>query len=168
MRHALYAGSFDPPTNGHLHVIEIGAQLFDELTVVIAGNAGKKGKHMFTVEERVAMLSEMVGPLENVYIEVCDDDTYVASMAEKMGIRWLFRGMRSSDDAKAELALSDLNRKISKKLRTIIAPTEPQYVRVSSSNVKAFIGPDGWEDIVSEFVPPCVLEALKAKHHTAK
>ena len=156
-RRAVYAGSFDPPTNGHLWVIETGAEVFEELHVAVAVNPAKKS--MFTMEERVEMLEEITQPYGNVTVGFFENK-YTVRYAKENGFSHLIRGLRNADDFNAEKTLSSLNMDIEPKIKTFYVAGPDELLKVSSSNVKGMMGPEDWEHEVERYVPQFVLGAL--------
>jgi pantetheine-phosphate adenylyltransferase len=162
---AVYAGSFDPPTNGHLWVIETGAELFDELHVAVAVNPIKKS--MFTMEERVEMLEEIARPFGNVTIGNFENK-YTVRYAKELGYNYLLRGLRNADDFNSEKTLSSLNSDIEPKIRTFYVAGPDELLKVSSSNVKNMMGPEDWEHEIERYVPQFVLGALVKRFEELK
>ncbi|MBL8923261.1 MAG: pantetheine-phosphate adenylyltransferase [Myxococcaceae bacterium] len=130
MRIAVYAGSFDPVTSGHLDVIEKARALADTLHVVVAMNPEKTGS--FSVEERVALLQACVPPS----VVVTSTPGLVIDYARSVGARWLVRGVRSVTDAEAELRLASLNATLAPELTTVFVNADPARAEVSSSRLK--------------------------------
>ncbi len=159
-RRALYAGSFDPPTNGHTWVIEQGARLFPELHVAIGVNPDKKP--LFDVEERVEMLEHSVQHLGNVSVGLFEGK-YLAKYAREIGGNALLRGLRSPEDLKMELTIAEVNRRIEPEITTTYVACPSELAVVSSSLVKGLVGFEDWEELVGQYVSPFVLEALKKK-----
>jgi pantetheine-phosphate adenylyltransferase len=161
MTTAVFPGSFDPPTNGHLSIIERASQLFDSIDVVIAVNADKK--YLFTREERFAMMTELIKPFENVSLHICDE--LIVNYAKKTGAKVLLRGIRNTNDFAYEFDLSLMNHTLNPDVETLFIPTEQRYVIVKSSSIKelAQLGGD-----ITGMVPDIVAEALYVKYHTAK
>lgn len=159
-RRALYAGSFDPPTNGHTWVIEQGARLFPELHVAIGVNPDKKP--LFTAEERVEMLEHTVQHLGNVTVGLFEGK-YLVKYAREIGGNALLRGLRSPEDLKMELTIAEVNRRIEPEITTTYVACPSELAVISSSLVKGLVGPEDWEQLVGEYVSPFVLEALKKK-----
>ncbi len=153
---AIFPGSFDPPTYGHLNVISRASALFDRIDVVVSVNPAKK--NLFTPEERVEMLQEMIEPYRNVTIHV--SDTLVVEYAQKLGAKVLIRGIRNANDFAYEFDLSLINHSLNSNIETLFIPTEQQYFTVKSSSIKelASFGGD-----VSKMVPPVVEKKLKEK-----
>ena len=162
---AIYAGSFDPPTLGHVWVIKQAAQIFDRLIVAIGVNPEKK--YTFTVKERTEMLKEIahdVGGADWRRISIVDyTNKFLVRFCEELqDVKYIVRGIRNTDDCKAELAMLRINLKIARiNLTTIFLGPPPELSDVSSSMVKGMCGPEGWEDIVHEFVPAVSFNALR-------
>ena len=136
MRLALYAGTFDPITRGHLSVIERSALLFDRLLVVVAVNPDKHP--LFTADERVAMIRRVVAPWNNVAC-TCTDG-FVVDLARQTGARYLVRGIRGATDVDGEIALADMNRALAREVETVFIPAHPELSQVSSSRLKQLAG----------------------------
>lgn len=160
MRRALYAGSFDPTTNGHMWVLEEGARLFDELVVVIGQNPAKKGS--WSVEERVAMLQECCAHLKNVEVRHFDG-RYLVRVAKALGARYLLRGLRNATDFGYEQTIRNVNRDLEPSVETVFLVTPRELAEVSSSTVRGMVGFEGWEDVVAKYVPPPVLKRMKER-----
>ena len=155
---AVYAGSFDPLTNGHLWVIEEGARLFPKLIVAIGKNAAKR--ETFSLAERLQMLKGSVSHLKNV--EVCDfgENEYLVHFARRKGADYILRGVRNPSDFSYEQTLRLINGDIAKEVTTVFVMPPRELGEVSSSTIKALIGPDGWQEVVRKLVTTLVLEAL--------
>lgn len=169
-RTAVYAGSFDPPTNGHLRLIELGMELFDHLIVLVGTNPGKSP--WFTPEERVALLKESIAGLpsapRNVRVDILPAGTYTSVYASKAVARYLLRGLRNGMDFEAEHDMQELNDHIGVRLpidapRTVYLALDMHSRVLSSSNVKALVGPEGWEHVIFDLVPPPVRAALQRR-----
>lgn len=132
MRIAVYPGSFDPITFGHLSVVERAAQCFDHLTVLVAVNPGKLS--MFTLAERVAMVRSAIAPYPNV--DCHSTDGLVVTFARRIGGRFLVRGVRSATDVEAEIALAQANHELAPEIDTVFVPTRADLSGVSSSKLK--------------------------------
>jgi pantetheine-phosphate adenylyltransferase len=135
MRVALYAGTFDPITRGHLSVIERASRLFDRLLVVVAINPDKQP--LFSADERVAMIREVLVPGRNV--ECTSTAGYVVELAKARGARYLVRGVRSCTDVENEIALANLNRDLAPEIETVFIPAHPALSEVSSSRLKELV-----------------------------
>ena len=153
---AVFPGSFDPPTYGHLNIIERARTIFGRLHVVVAIN---KGKHcLFSSEERVQMLEELTSQWDNVRVSTWD--TLIVDYAKGHEASVLERGVRIIGDFSYEFDLALLNRGLDSKVETVFIPTDPKYFVLSSSSIKelAHFGGD-----ISTMVPPLVAEALAKK-----
>ncbi len=153
---AVFPGSFDPPTFGHLNVIERTISLFDEIDVVVAVNPEKN--YLFSAEERVEMLSELTKNYRNVKIHTWH--SLIVDYAVQNNATVLLRGIRNATDFAYEFDLSLINHSLNSKIDTIFVPTEQKYVTIKSSSIKelARFGGD-----VSKMVPELVAEKLKEK-----
>jgi pantetheine-phosphate adenylyltransferase len=154
-RLAVYAGTFDPITRGHLSVIERAARLFDRLIVIVAVNPAKHP--LFTAEERVALIREVTRPWPGVS---CESTTgYVVDLARARGARYLVRGVRGATDVEAEIALAHLNHGLAPEIETVFIPARADLAEVSSSRLKELVRQG--ED-VSLYCPPEVIAPLRA------
>lgn len=154
---ALFPGSFDPPTYGHLNVIERASRLFDKIDVVISENPGKNC--LFTSDERLVMMKTLVEPYANVSVHIWDK--LIVEYAKQAGAKVLIRGIRNVNDFSYEFDLSLMNHNLNANIETLFIPTEPRYVIVKSSSIKelAQFGGD-----ISGMVPPVVCEAVREKY----
>lgn len=158
MLKAAFPGSFDPPTFGHLNIVERASGIFQELLIVVAVNRQKN--YLFSPDERIAMMRELVKPWKNVTVEVCD--SLIVDFLRKRDIRVLVRGVRGVSDFSYEFDLSMMNKGLDATMETIFMTTDPKYFILRSSAIKelASFGGD-----VSTMVPPPVAEALKSKYY---
>ncbi len=156
MMKAVYAGSFDPVTNGHLDIILRAARLFGGLTVLVMKNAGKTP--LFTIQERVALLQQVTAEIPGV--EVTCADGLLADYARAHQVKILVRGVRGQADLEPELEAAYFNKKFFPEAETVFLPACAELQHISSSAVKEAVraGAD-----VSAFVPPQVVQALRAK-----
>jgi pantetheine-phosphate adenylyltransferase len=155
-RTAIYPGSFDPLTNGHLAIIQRGLKIFDRLVVAVANNLEKVP--LFTVEERKKMIREAVG--DDPAVEVDSFDGLLVDYAKKRGIHRVLRGLRAVSDFEYEFQLANMNRKLLPDFDTVFVMTGEDYFYVSARLVRevARFGGD-----VSELVPRNVAEGLRRK-----
>jgi pantetheine-phosphate adenylyltransferase len=153
---AVFPGSFDPPTYGHLNIVERARGIFEELYVVVAVNRQKTG--LFSPEERLAILQELLAPYENVSVHLCD--TLIVNFARSHGCRVLVRGVRSVPDFSYEFELSIMNKGLDPSIETIFMPTDPKYFVLRSSAIKELASFDG---DLSAMVPPSVAAVLREK-----
>jgi pantetheine-phosphate adenylyltransferase len=153
---AAFPGSFDPPTLGHINIIQRSAAIFDEITVIIAENRLKK--HLFSAEERLNMVSELVKPWKNVLVSLWTG--LIVDFLKERNIPILIRGVRGEGDFSYEFELSMVNKALNPGIETIFLTTDPRYFVIRSSAIKelAFFGGD-----TSAMVPPLVEQALKTK-----
>ncbi len=154
---AVYAGSFDPPTNGHLWMIEKGAKLFDSLVVAIGLNPIKA--YSFSLEERLAMLQEMITPFHNVTVDSFENQ-YLVMYAQTAGASYILRGIRTQTDYEYERSMCYINADINQQIETVFLMPPREIAEVSSSFVKSLIGPAGWESVVSKYIPASILKKV--------
>jgi pantetheine-phosphate adenylyltransferase len=162
-RVAVYAGTFDPVTLGHLWMIEKGSSLFDKLVVAIGTNPDKKCH--FSLEDRMMMLQESIAGYGNVSVSSYQNQ-FLIKYAESMGARFILRGIRSTTDYEYEKSLSYNNRSLNSDIVTVFLLPPREMIEISSSTVRGLIGPEGWEGVVGRYVPPCVLRRLKQNPHS--
>lgn len=157
MRTAVYAGSFDPPTYGHLWMIERGLALFDRLIVAIGSNPAKK--YSFPVEQRLEMLRSCVPKSER--LEVAHfDNRYLVDFAKRKNADYILRGIRSPNDYEYERVMRQINADMAPTIDTVFLMPPRDIAELSSSMVKSLIGPSGWQEIVQRYVPPSVFAQL--------
>ena len=155
-RVAIYPGSFDPLTNGHVAIIQRGLNLFDRLIVSVANNPQKKP--LFTVAERMDFIREAVG--SDPHVEVDSFDGLLVEYARRRGVHTVLRGLRAVSDFDYEFQLANMNRKLLPEFESVFVMTGEDYFYVSSRLVRevATFGGD-----VTGLVPPHVATALQAK-----
>ncbi len=153
---AIYPGSFDPPTNGHLDLIQRGSKIFDELVVAILRNSEKTP--MFSVSERLEMLRELLADLGNVRIDTFDG--LMVEYAKSMGASCVLRGIRAVSDYEYELQMALMNRKIEPTLETVFMMPADKYSYVSSRLVREVAQLGG---PVKGLVPEAVEQKLHEK-----
>ncbi len=157
-KNAVYPGSFDPVTYGHMDIIRRASRMFEHVTVVVMNNTAKHS--LFSVDERVRMLREAVGNIDN--IDVDSSDSLLVDYCKKRKIRIAVRGLRAVSDFETELQIAQTNKVLSQGyLDTAFLTTSLVYAYVSSSAAKeiAMFGGD-----TSKLVPDVVREALKEKY----
>jgi pantetheine-phosphate adenylyltransferase len=155
-RTAIYPGSFDPLTNGHVAIIQRGLKVFDRLIVAVANNPQKKP--LFTAEERTRLIRDAVG--DDGRIEVDSFDTLLVEYVRRKGVHTVLRGLRAVSDFEFEFQIANMNRHLDPDLETVFVMTGADYFFVSASLVRevATFGGD-----VSAFVPRNVQAALAKK-----
>ena len=154
---AVFPGSFDPPTYGHLNIIERSCRLFDCIDVAISINPDKS--YLFSAQERFDMLSELTKGFGNVQVHICN--TLIVDYCRTVGAKVLLRGIRNTNDFSYEFDLSLMNRSLNGEVETLFVPTEQRYFLIRSSSIKevARFGGD-----VSGMVPAMVADAIKQKY----
>lgn len=155
---AVYPGSFDPPTNGHADIIGRAAKIFQEVIVAITHNYNKK--HMFTLEERVSMMKEVVSGIDNV--SVSSFSGLLVDYLDEIDSFCVIRGLRALSDFEYEFQMALMNRKLKKNVETIFLMPDQEYTFLSSSMVKeiAYLGGN-----FKDFVPNCVYEKIINKRN---
>jgi len=155
-RIALYPGSFDPPTNGHLSIIHRGLNMFDGLIVAVLRNPAKDA--VFSVEERVELLKEAVNGDSRVEVKAFSG--LLVKFAQEQGVNTVLRGLRAVSDFEYEFQMANMNRKLDPRVETLFMMTGEDYFYISSRFVRdvARLGGD-----VSGLVPSNVLKALKKR-----
>lgn len=156
MKIAIYPGSFDPITSGHLNIIQRASKIFDRLIVCVMINSAKNP--MFTREERVNMIRTVVGNLPNV--EVDSSDELLAEYAKRKGSCVIIKGLRAGSDFENEFQMALVNHKINPSLDTMFLTSESQYMYLSSSMVKEL----GSYDVdLSDFLPKEIISDFKKR-----
>lgn len=159
MKSAIYPGSFDPVTFGHLDVIHRAANIFDELTVSVLNNVGKSA--LFSVEERVKMLEEATKDLPNVKVDSFSG--LLINYTKQKNVHVVIRGLRAITDFEYELQIAQTNHKLSGgELDTIFLTTSLEYAYLSSSSVKEIAH---FKGDVTLCVPEFVAKELYRKYH---
>ncbi|MBD5410791.1 MAG: pantetheine-phosphate adenylyltransferase [Treponemataceae bacterium] len=157
MTKAVFPGTFDPITNGHINIIQRAALLFDEIDVLLAVN---EEKHcLFSSEERLTLIKELVLPYKNVSVHTWSG--LVVEYAKKNGAKVLIRGIRNQTDFSYEFDLSLMNHNLENSVETLFIPTDQKYLLLKSSSIKelARLGGD-----ISDMVPESVRLALEKKY----
>jgi len=139
MRIALFPGSFDPITNGHLDVVKRAVPLFDKIIIAVGTNANKK--YMFTLEQRMAWIKETFKDQEKVVVDSYQGLT--VTYAKKNKAQFLLRGLRNPADFEFEKAVAQANQKMTPELETVFLLTNPEYAFISSSIVRDIIRNNG-------------------------
>jgi pantetheine-phosphate adenylyltransferase len=157
MRRAVYAGSFDPITNGHVWMIEQGRRLFDELVVAIGINPDKR--YLFPLAAREAMLREVVSRSPNVTVATFEN-LFLVHYAKQVDAAYILRGIRNETDYQYERGMRYVNGEFDDGVKTVFLIPPRDLVEVSSSFVKGLVGPNDWEAMVRKYVPPAVYTAF--------
>lgn len=158
MRTAIYPGSFDPITLGHLNIIKRAAVCFDKLIVCVMTNAEKESHGLFTPDERVELIRRVVGQLPNVEVE--RSSGLLAEYAREKHACVVVKGLRAVSDYEKEVQMALINRKLNPRLDTMFLPSSAKYTHLSSSMVKemAAYGAD-----LSDFVPREIIGDVEKK-----
>jgi pantetheine-phosphate adenylyltransferase len=160
-RIALYAGSFDPVTNGHLDVVRHAVKLADRLVLAVGVNPGKAP--LFSADERLAMLKEICGPIAReakCELEVVTFSGLVVEAARKAGATLLIRGLRDSTDFDYEMQMAGMNEAMAPEVQSVFLPASPLARPIAATLVRQIAGMGG---DVTAFVPAAVAERLKKK-----
>ena len=151
---ALYAGSFDPITYGHLDIIRSGVEIFDKLIIAVANNSNKKT--FIKTDDRLRLINECVKNFSNV--EVCSFDGLTVDFAKQNNVSVLLRGIRDVKDFEYEKELAFVNSKLNNEIKTVFLFSNPEHCFISSSNVREIYANNG---NLKDFVPENVISYLK-------
>ena len=167
MRKAVYAGSFDPLTKGHVWMIETGIEMFDELIVAIGNNPDKS--YTFSVDERLDLLRASLPGAPNLS-SANFEHRFLVDYAHDQGAKYILRGIRSENDYEYERVMRYINADLKGEITTVFLMPPRQIAELRSSMVKSMVGPKGWEKPVREYVPQPVFDALVnwASHEPAE
>ena len=156
---AMLPGTFDPPTNGHLNLIERAAGIFDQLYVIVANNSSKKC--LFTADERASVLRKLLQNYPNVEVRIWD--RMVVDFAREHDVAVMIRGVRALVDFGYEFELAMTNKQLNPDLEIFFMPTDPQFFVLRSSAIKemAYYGAD-----ITKMVPQIVADLLITKIHS--
>ena len=161
MKVAIYPGSFDPVTSGHLNIIRRAANIFDRLIVCVMVNAGKNP--MFSLEERVNLIRSVTQDIPNV--EVDSSNELLAEYAKRKGSCVIVKGLRAGSDFENEFQMALINHKINPNLDTMFLTAEHQYMYLSSSTVKEL---GNYDVDLSDFLPEQIIPAFKERIQTIR
>lgn len=153
MKIAIYPGSFDPITNGHIDVLESGAKIFDKVIIAVAKNSEKNG--FLPVSDRIQLIKESTKHLSNV--EVDSFEGLTIEYAKQKGAQVLLRGLRAVSDFEYEMKLSQTNSALAPEIQTVFLITKPEYNFISSSQIREIHANNG---DISKFVPEAVNKYL--------
>ena len=156
MKIAIYPGSFDPITSGHLNIIRRASKIFDKLIVCVMVNSSKKP--MFTRDERVKLIQMSLGDIDNV--EVDSSDELLATYAKRKGSCVIVKGLRAGSDFENEFQMALINHKINPGLDTMFLTSEHQYMYLSSSTVKEL---GNYDVDLSDFLPEQIIPIFKQR-----
>ena len=157
-RIAVFTGTFDPLTLGHLDVIGRGRMLFDHLVVAIGVNPNKKS--LFTIDERLALARQVVEPYPNVSVEAFEELT--VQFVRRIGARVILRGLRTLSDMEYEFSMTMTNQRLDPEIETVFLMADGEYSHVSSSLIKQ-VARFGEEAMLTRFLPPELVGPVMAK-----
>ena len=155
---AIYPGTFDPITNGHLDLVARAAQLFDEVIIAVAENKTKSP--LFSLDERVALAKIVTAEFTNVY--VIGFDNLLVECAKQQGARVILRGLRAVSDFEYEFQMSCVNSRLNNNIETVFLPAKDDMHFVSSRMIRSVAELDG---DISQFVPKCIVRIMKDFYH---
>ena len=156
MKIAVYPGTFDPITNGHIDIIERGLRIFDKILVTVAVNPGKTP--LFSLEERLDLIEQSIGKVENV--EVAQFDGLVADYLKSVNATAMIRGLRAISDFEYEFQMSLMNRKLNEEFETVFLMPAQEYIHLNSTLIKEVSSFNG---DISDYVPKNVENKLNEK-----
>ena len=156
MKIAIYPGSFDPITSGHLNIIRRAANIFDRLIVCVMVNGSKSP--MFTLQERLQMIKDVTGDIPNIEVDASSE--LLAEYARKKRSCVIVKGLRAGSDFENEFSMAIINHKINPDLDTMFLTAEHQYMYLSSSTVKELAG---YDVDLSEFLPEKIIPVFKQR-----
>ena len=151
MRRAVFPGSFDPITLGHENIIRRAIPMFDEIVIAIGVNGSKKS--MFTLDQRIEMLTRVFSNAPSVNVETFSGLT--VRFCEKVNAEWMLRGVRNDADFEYERTIAQMTKKLNPSLETVILFTDPEFAPISSTVVRDILANGG---DVSSFVPKAILD----------
>lgn len=157
---ALFPGSFDPFTNGHLNTVERAATLFDRVIITVATNTTKVG--LFSIEEKISLIEEAIDHLDNVSV-IVQPWGLTVNIAKELNAQFLIRGIRNITDYEYEKNIASMNKRLSEEIETVFLLADEAYANVSSSIIKEIAKFNG---DISAFVPAHVAKALTEKYQT--
>jgi len=160
MSHAIYPGSFDPPTNGHLDIIKRASEVFERLTVAVLENPRKEP--LFTHQERAEMLERISTPYNNVEVDYFQG--LLIEFATRKNTRIIIKGLRAISDFEFEFQMALVNRKLESRVETMFMMTNSKYSYLSSSIVKEIASYGG---DIRQLVPPAIYEMVINKFSTS-
>jgi len=161
---AVYAGSFDPITNGHMYILKQGAKIFDTLVVAVGSNPEKE--YTFSREERIELIRACTKDIPNLKIDHFERE-FLVRYAMRIGATHLLRGIRHEDDFQFERTMRNVNEDISPGIVAIYLMPPRDLSEVSSSFIKNLVGPKGWQEVVKKYVPEPVYKAMLKRYGEA-
>ena len=160
-RIAVYAGSFDPITNGHMYILRQGARIFDTLVAAVGSNPEKC--YDFSVEERMELIRLCASGIPNLKVDRFEGE-YLVKYAARIGATHIVRGIRHEEDFQFERTMRHVNEDIHPGIVMVYFMPPRDLSEVSSSFIKGLVGADGWEEAVARYVPEAVFDALRRRY----
>lgn len=157
-RIAVYTGSFDPITHGHLNIIQRSSSLFERLVIGIGVNIDKKS--LFSVEERMDLARQVTAAYDNV--EVVDFEGLAVDFVRSLGAQVMVRGVRPMTDVSGEFSMLLANRQLAPEIETVFLMADSEYAHVSSSLIKQ-LAPLATDEMLARFIPSEIVPAMRAK-----
>jgi pantetheine-phosphate adenylyltransferase len=157
-RIAVYTGSFDPITHGHLNIIQRSSSLFERLVIGIGVNIDKKS--LFSVEERMGLARQVTATYDNV--EVVDFEGLAVDFVRSLGAQVMVRGVRPMTDVSGEFSMLLANRQLAPEIETVFLMADSEYAHVSSSLIKQ-LAPLATDEMLARFIPSEIVPAMRAK-----
>lgn len=154
---AVYAGSFDPVTNGHLWMIQESCKIFDKVIVAIGENADKN--YTLSLDYRIELLHSITNRFHNVEVTHFNNQ-FLVNYAKSIGANFIVRGIRNYTDYEYEKSMRNINSDLAQEVTTVFLMPPRHFAEVSSSMVKGLIGSEGWEKIAQKYLPKVVLEKI--------
>ena len=155
---ALFPGSFDPFTKGHLDTVERSSKLFDKVIIAVMTNTSKK--YLFNAAEKIALINDSITHLENVAV-IASEGELTVQLAKQLGANFLIRGIRNTTDYEYEKNIAHMNHDLAQEIETVFLLSPPELAKISSSIVKEIAT---FKGDVSLYLPPCVNSALVKKY----
>ncbi|MDO5687211.1 MAG: pantetheine-phosphate adenylyltransferase [Neisseria sp.] len=165
IKRAVYAGSFDPPTNGHLWMIRTAQALFDELVVAIGENPDKRST--YSIEEREEMLEALTAEFPHVTISTMRN-RFLVEYAQSIDADYIIRGIRTASDYEYERSMRYINSDLHPEISTFFLMPPREFAEVSSTMVKGLVGPKNWQEVIRRYVPDAVYEKILQDHERKK
>lgn len=157
IKKAVYAGSFDPVTWGHIWIIEQAAKLFDNVVVALGENVDKK--YSFSLYTRLKLLKQVTQQFDNIEVTTFTNE-FLINYAQSINAQYIIRGIRNTTDYEYEKSMRYVNSDICQDVSTIFLIPPRNVAEVSSSLVKGLVGSQGWEQIVRKYVPESVAQTI--------
>lgn len=162
IKHAVYPATFGPYTIGHDRILYQAANVFDKITLAIGYNPEKDKNAMFSIDERLSMLQQVViNNKTDCEFEIGSfANKFLVKYAESIDAKFIIRGLRSISDFDYEFGMAYINKTLNPKIKTVIFFADPEFSSISSSLVRGMIGLENWKEVVSPYIPACMLKTF--------